>query len=95
MRRNSPGTPTLLPPHDPLPHTSTVLYLIWAYVPDALLQASGFTYYPSKHWAVALPAWLCATVVWVYWTYERCSNSGCVREAAAAHRCRLLCQQRT
>ncbi|GLE02159.1 hypothetical protein PINS_up010997 [Pythium insidiosum] len=39
--------------------TSTVLYVLfimWAYLPDETLRAYGFTYLPSKHWAVAVPA---------------------------------------
>ncbi|KAL7684006.1 hypothetical protein Plhal304r1_c038g0114761 [Plasmopara halstedii] len=32
------------------------LFLIWAYVPDTTLKSVGFTYFPSKHWAVAVPA---------------------------------------
>jgi phosphatidylinositol glycan class P protein len=48
-----------------------VLYLIWAYTPKAVLEAHGITWYPSRHWAVALPAWACVTVVFAYWVYER------------------------
>ncbi|TMW69211.1 hypothetical protein Poli38472_001367 [Pythium oligandrum] len=33
-----------------------VLFLMWAYLPDATLRAYGWTYLPSKHWAVAAPA---------------------------------------
>jgi len=33
------------------------LFLLWAFTPDAVLQRLGFSYYPSKYWAVALPAW--------------------------------------
>ena len=50
---------------------SAVLFMLWAYTPEAVLEAHGVTYYPSKYWAVALPAWACATVVFVYWLYER------------------------
>jgi len=48
-----------------------VLYLVWAYTPNATLEAHGITYYPSKYWAVVLPAWVSVTVVFVYWVYER------------------------
>ncbi|KAJ2890637.1 hypothetical protein IWW38_004027 [Coemansia aciculifera] len=33
------------------------VYLIWAYLPDSMLQAAGITYYPDRYWALALPAW--------------------------------------
>ena len=35
-----------------------LLYLAWAYVPNAYLDAMGWTYYPDKKWAVAIPAFL-------------------------------------
>ncbi|KAL4458439.1 hypothetical protein ABPG75_013304 [Micractinium tetrahymenae] len=47
-----------------------VLFLLWAYTPDHVLEAHGITYYPSKWWALALPAWACATVVFAFWLYE-------------------------
>ncbi|KAF6265378.1 PIG-P-domain-containing protein [Scenedesmus sp. NREL 46B-D3] len=33
------------------------------------LQA-GITYYPSKEWALIIPSYLLASVVFVYWVYE-------------------------
>lgn len=47
-----------------------VLYMLWAYTPSSMLEAHGVAYYPSKYWAVALPAWACVTVVFVFWLYE-------------------------
>ena len=59
----------------PPPHLAAlppaVLFMLWAYTPEAVLEAHGVTYYPSKYWAVALPAWACVSVVFVYWLYER------------------------
>lgn len=33
------------------------LYLTWAYVPDSVLRSFAITYYPSKYWAIAVPAY--------------------------------------
>ncbi|KAI9330104.1 cation channel sperm-associated protein subunit delta-domain-containing protein [Obelidium mucronatum] len=35
-----------------------LLYLIWALVPDTVLEKMHITYYPSKEWARVLPVWL-------------------------------------
>jgi phosphatidylinositol glycan class P protein len=40
-----------------------VCYLLWAYLPDEMLKEYGITYYPSRYWALALPAMLCMTVL--------------------------------
>ncbi|KAF0713087.1 Aste57867_4527 [Aphanomyces stellatus] len=39
-----------------------VCYLLWAYVPDEILEDYGLTYYPSRYWALAVPAMLVMTV---------------------------------
>ncbi|RKP04878.1 PIG-P, partial [Thamnocephalis sphaerospora] len=39
---------------------SIILYLIyalWAFLPDQVLVHVGISYYPSKYWALAWPAW--------------------------------------
>ena len=46
-----------------------VLYLLWAYLPVEVLHSLGVTYYPSRYWAVALPAYICVCVVFVFTTY--------------------------
>ncbi|KQJ97879.1 hypothetical protein BRADI_3g33895v3 [Brachypodium distachyon] len=33
-------------------------YLAWAYAPEPWLRSLGATYYPSKHWALAVPAFV-------------------------------------
>lgn len=45
-------------------------YLIWAYTPDHWLAAVGITYYPSKQWAVTVPAWGCVTILAGLLAYE-------------------------
>ncbi|KAG6440026.1 phosphatidylinositol glycan class P family protein [Babesia bovis T2Bo] len=37
-------------------HLGVGLYFLWALTPERVINAYGITYYPSKHWAVALPA---------------------------------------
>jgi len=34
------------------------LYMVWAFVPDSIIQSWGVTYYPDKYWAVVIPLWL-------------------------------------
>ncbi|KAJ1720598.1 hypothetical protein LPJ53_004784 [Coemansia erecta] len=45
---------------------SFMVYLVWAYVPDHILEAIGITYYPDRYWALALPAWLLTAVGFAY-----------------------------
>lgn len=40
-----------------------MLYLAWALLPDATLHALGVSYYPSRWWALALPAWSTVALV--------------------------------
>lgn len=46
-----------------------VLYICWAFIPDPWLHSVGFTYYPQKYWAVALPAYVIVLVLLGYFTY--------------------------
>lgn len=43
-----------------------LLYIVWAYVPSALLHQMGIHYYPNRWWALAVPCWLVALVVYIY-----------------------------
>lgn len=47
-----------------------VMFVLWAFTPDRVLENHAITYYPSKYWAIALPTWVCVTVLFVYWVYE-------------------------
>ena len=54
--------------------------MLWAYTPAAVLEAHGVHYYPSQYWAVALPVWACAAVVFVFWLYEGCVVWHCIEQ---------------
>jgi len=63
-----------------------VLFLLWAYIPEETLQKVGVTYYPSKYWAIALPAWACVAVVTAYLAYKSCNCLVvCSRHTLNAH----------
>ncbi|KAK6154181.1 hypothetical protein DH2020_013820 [Rehmannia glutinosa] len=42
---------------------STVVFVIWAYVPDHWLHSIGIYYYPSRYWALAVPTYFMVTIV--------------------------------
>ncbi|GFP81441.1 phosphatidylinositol n-acetylglucosaminyltransferase subunit p [Phtheirospermum japonicum] len=42
---------------------ATVVFIIWAYVPDHWLHSIGIYYYPSRYWALAVPTYLMVTIV--------------------------------
>ena len=43
-----------------------LMYVLWAYVPSPVLHQMGIHYYPNRWWALAVPAWLVVSVVYVY-----------------------------
>ena len=43
-----------------------ILYLLWAFLPKPFLDNLGIYYYPSRWWALAIPAWLVVCVIWIY-----------------------------
>lgn len=47
-----------------------VLFLVWAYLPDVTLEAYGFSYLPSKHWALAMPSMLVMTYIFSIVLYK-------------------------
>ena len=57
-------------------HICFTIFLLWAYTPDRVLVSLGVTYYPSKHWALALPCWtlvslLTAVVLYAFYNVMR------------------------
>ncbi|XP_028778092.1 uncharacterized protein LOC114752594 isoform X1 [Neltuma alba] len=42
---------------------ASVIFLIWAYVPEHWLHSIGITYYPSRYWALAVPTYVMVTIV--------------------------------
>ena len=46
-----------------------VLYCAWAFTPVEYLHRIGITYYPSQYWALAVPAYLCVTFLFLGFFY--------------------------
>ncbi|KAI1031468.1 hypothetical protein LB504_000558 [Fusarium proliferatum] len=43
-----------------------LIYLLWGYLPSPFLHALGINYYPNRWWALAIPAFIVMTVVYIY-----------------------------
>ncbi|KAJ4342585.1 hypothetical protein N0V95_006896 [Ascochyta clinopodiicola] len=43
-----------------------LMYILWAYVPAPLLHQMGIWWYPDRWWALAVPCWLVALVIYIY-----------------------------
>ena len=43
-----------------------LMYILWAYVPAPMLHSMGIHWYPNRWWALAVPCWLVALVVYIY-----------------------------
>ncbi|TFY79698.1 hypothetical protein EWM64_g4312 [Hericium alpestre] len=46
-----------------------ILYLLWVLLPDSIIIALGITWYPSREWALLVPAWTVVVVLLTYFTY--------------------------
>ncbi|EMC97380.1 hypothetical protein BAUCODRAFT_68503 [Baudoinia panamericana UAMH 10762] len=43
-----------------------LLYLLWSFLPSAILHQLGIHYYPDRWWALAIPAWTVMLVFYIY-----------------------------
>jgi len=43
-----------------------LMYILWAYLPSPFLHQLGIHYYPNRWWALAIPAWLVMSVMYIY-----------------------------
>lgn len=43
-----------------------LVYLLWSYLPSPFLHVLGIYYYPNRWWALATPAFLVMTLVYIY-----------------------------
>lgn len=46
-----------------------IIYMIWAFVPENVLNDFGIYQVPDRYYAIALPLWLCATVLFALQLY--------------------------
>jgi phosphatidylinositol glycan class P protein len=46
-----------------------VIFLIWAFTPQSILHHYGITYYPSRYYAIALPAYFLVSVATILLFY--------------------------
>lgn len=54
---------------------TVVAYFVWATAPKSWLEAIGAHYYPSRYWAVAVPAFLLMSMLYIYIALS-CYNLG-------------------
>jgi len=47
-----------------------VVFLMWAYLPEPWLHTMGITYYPNRYWAMAVPAYVLVSIVFVVAFYS-------------------------
>ncbi|BGP32049.1 hypothetical protein JCM10296v2_003828 [Rhodotorula toruloides] len=50
-------------------HVAYFAYLVWAFLPEPWLEAIGIEWYPSRDWALLVPAWIVMLVAFVYISY--------------------------
>ncbi len=45
---------------------SLIIYLIWSFIPQEILNYVGIYYYPSKWWAVSIPSFILMLTLYIY-----------------------------
>ncbi|XP_064385247.1 phosphatidylinositol N-acetylglucosaminyltransferase subunit P-like [Halichondria panicea] len=45
------------------------VFLLWAFLPNDWLTFIGFSYYPQKYWAVAVPVFGCVCFTMIFFLY--------------------------
>jgi phosphatidylinositol N-acetylglucosaminyltransferase subunit P len=43
-----------------------LMYILWAFLPSPFLHQLGIDYYPDRWWALAFPAWLVVSLIYIY-----------------------------
>ncbi|KAH9941803.1 PIG-P-domain-containing protein [Epithele typhae] len=51
-------------------------YLLWAFLPDAVIEALGVSWYPNREWALLIPAYGMVLVLLTYTTYFALALAG-------------------
>lgn len=46
-----------------------LIYMIWAFVPEHVLNHLGIYYIPNRYYAIAIPLWFCVTVIFILQLY--------------------------
>jgi len=47
----------------------SVVYVLWALLPDELIVYTGIDWYPNREWAIFIPAWSIIVILLTYFTY--------------------------
>ena len=47
-----------------------VVWILWAYTPDWVLESLSITYYPNRYWAIALPMYGMCLVIYLIIIYN-------------------------
>ncbi|THH00484.1 hypothetical protein EW026_g2072 [Hermanssonia centrifuga] len=56
-----------------------IFFLLWAILPDEYINSIGVSWYPSREWAVLLPAYSVVVVLLTYFTYFSLALAGTPR----------------
>ncbi|EWS72983.1 PIG-P protein (macronuclear) [Tetrahymena thermophila SB210] len=54
-----------------------LLYIIWGFLPDNLLNSFGIYFYPDKSWALAIPSVFVMTIIFLIVFYQFLNMAKC------------------